>query len=105
MADIFTKGLGSDKLQHVLDILGIQHLNVSQLKGRMGRGKGGKQQEKAKTEQDVESTEEVDTFDRVGTSGSVRDRANLKKKARTKTWSDVVKGLKTDDKSETSRFG
>ena len=49
-------------------------------------------------------TEEVDTSGRVGTRGKggrvKKERANQKKKARTKTWSDVVKGLQTDEELE-----
>ena len=33
------------------------------------------------------------------------DEANKGEKAITKTWSDMVKGLKTEDELETSKFG
>ena len=61
---------------------------------------------KVETEQDAESIEEVDTSDRVGTSGKggrvKKDRADQKKEVGTRKWSDVVKGLQTDDKLETT---
>ena len=48
-------------------------------------------------------TEEVGTSEQVGTSGSggrvKKDRADQKKKAKTRTWSDVVKGLELEDES------
>ena len=34
IVDIFTKALGSDKLQNFSKMLGLQHLNVSHLRGR-----------------------------------------------------------------------
>ena len=40
VADIFTKALGSDKLQHFSEILGIQHLHVPHLRGRTKTGIG-----------------------------------------------------------------
>ena len=33
VADIFTKALGSDKLQHFSEMLGLQHLDTPQLRG------------------------------------------------------------------------
>ena len=36
VADILTKALGSDKLQHFSEMLGIQHLHVPHLRGRTG---------------------------------------------------------------------
>ena len=52
------------------------------------------------SEKGFESTEEVITSNRVGTSGNdgrvKKDRANWKMKAKTRTWFDVVKGLKDE---------
>ena len=52
----------------------------------------------------VGSTKEVDTFELVGASGSggrvKKDRVNRKKKAKTRTWFDVVKGLNPEDELE-----
>ena len=38
VADIFTKVLGSDKLQHFSEMLGVQRLDMSQLRGRTETG-------------------------------------------------------------------
>ena len=105
VVDIYTKALGSNKLQHFSEMLGLQHLGVLHLRGRTSREEGGEQEEKVK--QDAESIEEVDTSDKVRTSDkgdNVRKNKADKKKeeARTKTWSDVVQGLKMDEKSETT---
>ena len=40
VADIFTKPLGSDKLQHFTEMLGVQHLDVPHLRGRTGKDTG-----------------------------------------------------------------
>ena len=74
--------LVSDKLQHFLKILGVQRLDVPQLRGRTetvtstAKVAGEKKNEK----KGAESTKEVDTSDRVGTSGNdvkvKKDRAN-----------------------------
>ena len=39
VANIFTKLLGSDKLQHFTEMLGVQHLDMPQLRGRTSKGK------------------------------------------------------------------
>ena len=38
IADIFTKPLESDKLQHFSEMLGLQHLDMLHLRGRTGKG-------------------------------------------------------------------
>ena len=85
VADIFTKPLGSDKLQHFTEMLGVQHLDVPHLRGRSkgkdsietGKGKEivepvskrstGRRGDKKMKE--AESTKEVDTSEQVGASG------------------------------------
>ena len=106
--DIFTKPLGLDKLRKFLGALGLQHLDVPNLRGR-------RREEEVQAESDEEfdfvTAEEVED----GYGGSDRrkepgpeptkkggDKAKKGKKARTKTWLDVVKGLKTEDELETT---
>ena len=105
VTNIFTKVLGTDKLQHFSEMLGIQHLDVARLRGRAANEpkKDPTDKGKGRVTDDVESTEEVETTRKVGTSyKGGRGRANRKKKARTKTWSDVVKGLKSKDELKTT---
>ena len=87
-------------------MLGLQHLNVPYLRGRIGGALGGEQQEKA--ELDVELIEEVDISDRVRVGGKIgrvkKDRADLRIKARTRTWLEVVKGLKKENELETTNL-
>ena len=88
VADIFTKPLGSDKLQHFTDMLGIQHLDVPHLRGR-SKGKVS-----TGTDHDAESNEEFDF-------GSPAEEAKRSmEKAKTRKWSDVVRGLKPEVESE-----
>jgi hypothetical protein len=88
-------------------MLGVQHLDVPHLRGRKGKGTNGTEQGAreeegamkggAKGKKEAESMKQVSTSEQVGTSaigGRVKkDRADRKKKAKTQTWSDVVKGL------------
>ena len=73
---------------------------------RTGREKWREQREKVETEQDAESIEEVDTSDRVGTSGKggrvKKDKPTRRKRLGPRKWSDVVKGFQTDDELETT---
>ena len=108
-------------MQHFLEMLRLQHLGVLHLRGRTKTGtrtigKGlreavGDNEEKTETRGDkekkgVESTKEDVTSDEVRTSGNngrfKKDKANRKKKARTWTWSNVVKGLNSEDELETA---
>ena len=74
-------------------MLGIQRLDVSHLRGRAARKNNSCDDEtKHEPVKRRRAEEEVETS---GASGKV------KKKARTKTWSDVVQGLK-EDKLETT---
>ena len=81
VSDIFTKALGSGKVQHFSEMLGLQHLDVPHLRGRTETGG-------ATEEKEVELTEEVGTSDRVGTSengGKVKkDRTDRKMKTKTR---------------------
>ena len=101
----------TNKLQHFSEMLGIQHLDVSHLRGRAA-GKNNHcddeqekepAEDKRRAKEEAESTEEVKTSDRAGRSskgGRVKkDRADRRKKAKTRTWSDVVKGLEPEDES------
>ena len=109
VADIFTKALGSDKLQNFSEILCVQRLDVPHLRVRTETCTGTEEvarEKKNETREDkekkgVESIEEVNTSDRVRTSGNnskvEKDRADRKKEAKTRTWSDVVKGLEIED--------
>ena len=76
--------LGSDKLKHFSEMLGLQHLDVPHLWGRASGPTGGEPQEEA--EEDVESTEEVDKSGRAGAGGKggkvKKDKADRKKKLR-----------------------
>ena len=89
VTNIFTKVLGTDKLQHFSEMLGIQHLDVARLRGRAANEpkKDPTDKGKGRVTDDVESTEEVDTSNRVrirGNSGRVRkDRADQKIKTKT----------------------
>ena len=92
----------------------MQRLNVSHLRGRTETCTGAEEvdsEKKNETGADkekkaAESTEEVCTSDRVrlsGKGGRVKmNKADRKKKAKTKTCSDVVKGLKIEDELETT---
>ena len=110
-------------------MLGLQHLNMLHLRGRTGtntrRTRTETETGKArngigrvvgemetnevggdKKKKEADSTEEVGTSDKVRTSGGgvrlMKDKANRKMKSKTRTWSDVVKGLKVEDELETA---
>ena len=83
-------------MQHFSRILGLQHLDVPYLKGRIGKGTNGAVREgkskgetgvateKKKAELDAEMTEEVGTSDRAKIGGRViKDRVDRKKEAKT----------------------
>ena len=98
---IFTKLLGLDKLQHFTKMLGVQHLDVLHLRGRETRqdnrcdDKLEKESAKGKrrAQEEAESIEDVETSSRARLGDRVENnRLDQKKKARTKTWLDVVKG-------------
>ena len=78
VVEIFTKVLRSNKLQHFLEMLGLQHLDVTHLKGRTSTGEDTgeavRDEEKIETrgdkdENQLESTKDVSTSDKVGMSG------------------------------------
>ena len=67
VADIFTKPLESDKLQHFTEMLGVQHLDVPHLRGR-SKGKDTTETAKAKNLFNLsvrEEPEEVETRRRM----------------------------------------
>ena len=98
-------------------MLGVQHLDVPHLRGRtskdteIGKSKettdciseGRTDKGRVKKKKGVESTKEVDTSEQVGTSGNggrvKKDKTDRKKKTKTRTWSNVVKGLEPKDDS------
>ena len=86
----------------------MQHLHVPHLRGRVGRKSRNELAEKKRAEADAESTEEVDKSGKAEGSGKggrgKKDRADRKKKARTTTSSDVVKGLKKEAELETTNL-
>ena len=92
-------------------MLGLQHLDVPHLRGRFEIGKGPgeatEEDEKIKTWRDKEENG-VEPSEEVGMSsdgGRVKkDRADGKKKAETRTWYDVVKGLRIEDELETANL-
>ena len=80
VADIFTKPLGSDKLQHFTDMLGVQHLDVPHLRGRSRQGKVSTETGKGKKNAEPigrrrtgrrgdKKKEEAESTKEVGTSG------------------------------------
>ena len=88
VANIFTKPLGSDNLQHFSGMLGLQHLDVSHLRGTMdGTGQGAGEEERTKggdeQKKEAELTKGVSTSEQVGASGSgdrvKKDRVEQKK--------------------------
>ena len=107
MANIFTKPLTPDKLWQFSSMLGLQHLDVPNLRGGVEsteeaksdkrttrrksakgrtvdcRGSGMREPDPDPTEQGGDRAERGKTSGRVG--------------ARTTTWSDVVKGLEEDE--------
>ena len=97
VADIFTKSLGCDKLQHFSEMLGLHHLDLPHLRGRIGG---------ATEKKGVELNEEFSTSDRVRASGKggkiKKDITDGKIKAKIRTWSDMVKVLKIEDELETT---
>ena len=109
-ANILTKPLGLDKLQQFSGALGLRHLDVPNLRGR-------EEQESSAIDREAESGEEFDfrwveeaesghgANNRREEPNSVEqgeDGAKKGEKYKTKTWSDVVKGLKTKDKLEST---
>ena len=82
-----------DTLQHFSEMLGIQHLDVPHLRGRLARRNNGCDDEPE--HEPVERGRAEEEVGAGGKSGKVKkDRADQKKKARTRTWADVVKGKK-----------
>ena len=77
--------------------------------GTDGTGQETREEERTKGEDkqktEPESTEGVGTSEQVGESvsgGRVKKDKADRKKAKTRTWFDVVKGLKTEDELETT---
>ena len=103
---IFTKAVEMDKLQHFSKMLGLMHLDMLHLKARSTGLQTDKEESegnervqepakgKRRAQQEAKSTKDFETFKKCG---SVKDKTNRKKKARTKTWSDVVEGLKEEE--------
>ena len=120
--DIFTKPLRLDKLRHFSSALGLQHLDMPNLRGRKERsgqdrkaesdeefdfgtveeaedGYGGRNQ---REELDLEPTEPGGgRAAKVGRGSRVKKGKDDQEKAKTKTWPDVVKGPKIEDELET----
>ena len=103
--DIFTKPLGLDKLRQFPSALGLQHVDVLNLRGR-------RREEEVRSESDEEfdfgTVDEVE--DEYGGSNrrkepkpkpteKGRDRF---RKTKTKTWLDVFKGQKIKEELETA---
>ena len=118
-ADIFTKPLGLDKLRQFSGALGLRHLDVSNLERGRKTTKGSRSDRAAESDDDFDfgSTEEAEGGSaeeaESGHGGSNRrenpksaeqggDEAKKDEEAKTKSWSDVVKGLKTEDELETT---
>ena len=106
-------------------MLGLQYLDVPHLRGRqeqekiktgtgkIGKGSGQRARKKEwietkgdKDKNGVELIVEVSTSKRVGTSGDdsrvKKDKADRELNAKTRRWSNVVKGVKIKDKMETT---
>ena len=73
----------------------------------------GEKEERTKTggdkkKKEAESTGRVDISEQVETSGGgsrvKKDRADRMEKAKTRSWSDVVKALKMEDELETTNL-
>ena len=115
IVNIFTKPLGLDKLRQFLGMLGLRHLDVPNLRVRKDYKR---EQERSESDREAESdakfdfglVEEVEGGSaqeaKSGHGGSNRreelksteqegDEAKKGEKAKTKTYSHVVKGLKT----------
>ena len=113
MADIFTKPLGLDKLRQFSNALGVQYLDMLTLRVR---NEQDDRKAESETNFDFGPTEEVRVHRttkeaETGCKGSHRNGEPKPKptekgggkagKAKTKTWANVVKGLK-EDESETT---
>ena len=113
-ANIFTKPLGLDNMRLFSSVLGLQHLDIPNLRGgNIERSNGRDEEIRSKSDKasDFRTTEEAK--DGYGGSNQRNEpkpettergegRAKNGRKARTKTWSDVVKGLEIEDELKTS---
>ena len=118
VADIFTNPLGLDKLRHFSSELGLRHLDTPNLRGRQEEQE--EKRERSGIACDVKSDEEfyfmlVEETEEENRgcnhkkeskiTGQGGDIAKKGVKAKTKTWSNVVKGLKTEGELETANSG
>ena len=88
VTNIFTKVLGTDKLQHFSKMFGIHHLDLPHFRGRATEEpkKEPTDEGMGRAEEDVESTEDVEPTEENETSG----------KAKTSGKGDRVKKDKAD---------
>ena len=105
MADIFTKPLGFDKLQHFSIMLGLQHLDVPHLRGRADKGSGSRSREEVESEpkqaEGKGRAEEEDESEKAINSheGDYSDEAILENAKRTR------RQLKTIPRRESRQVG
>ena len=121
VANIFTKSLGLDKLRQFSGALGVQYLDMPNLRGRNeSRNEKYDRKAESKTDFDFGSTEEVGVRRsteeaETGCKGSHRNgkpkpeptekmgcKAKKAKKTNRWAWYDVVQGLKTEEEFVTT---
>ena len=108
-ANIFTKPLGLDNMRLFSSVLGLQHLDIPNLRGgNIERSNGRDEEIRSKSDKasDFRTTEEA----KDGYGGSnqrnepkpetTEQGGDKAMKVRTKTWSDAVKGPKEDELEE-----
>ena len=72
MADIFTKPFGLDKLWQFSSALGVQYLDMSNLRGRNERGRDGQNEMRNQAEKEDVQEAELDTEFDFGPTKEVR---------------------------------
>ena len=112
IVDIFTKPLGLDKLTHFSSALGLQHLDMPNLRRRHSERSGRDQKSESDGEFDFGMTEEdIDVYGGSNQRNEPKSKiteqgggkAKKGRKANTRTWADMVKGLK-EEELETSNL-
>ena len=112
-ADIFTKPLGLNKLRQFSCVVGLRHLDVSNLRGRKDRKDHEREHERSESDRNSESDDEFDFGSAEEVEGSSRrkepksaehwgDEANKGENAKIEEELETANSDKSEDESNTA---
>ena len=87
MVDIFTKPLGLDKLRQFSGMLGLHHLNLPNLRGRV----------EERLDERAESIDESELDKRTSKPKPAKHRGRMREKKVEKSWSEIAKSQTKDE--------